>query len=210
MKVLLVNGSPHAEGCTYTALKIVADTLNAEGVETTIFQLGIDPIAPCRHCCSCGKLGKCVVDDKVNEFLAIAGDYDGYIFGSPVHYASAGGGLSAFLDRVFFADSVGRKGLFKLKPGAAIVSARRAGTTAALDQLNKYFLISQMTIVGSRYWNMVHGMKAEHVLKDEEGCQIMRVLGRNMAYQLKCLEAAKAAGVPLPESEKPIATNFVK
>lgn len=208
MKVLLFNGSPHEKGCTYTALKIVSETLNKEGIETEIFHAGIDPIAPCRACGACRKLGKCVINDKVNEFLEKAAESDGFILGSPVHYASASGMTTTFLDRAFFAGMA--KGIFRLKPGAAVVSARRSGTTATLDQINKYFTITEMPIISSRYWNMVHGAKPEQVLEDEEGTQIMRILGKNMAWYLKSMEAAKKAGILPPEREEVHYTNFVR
>ena len=208
MKVLLVNGSPHEKGCTYTALTEVAKALNAEGIETEIFHIGTEPISGCRGCGACRKqkLGRCVIDDIVNEFGAKAKEADGFIFGSPVHYASMGGSLAAFMDRLFY--SAGK--FLRLKPAAAIASARRAGTTATLDIINKYFTISEMPVVSSRYWNMVHGSTPDDVLKDEEGVATMRVLGKNMAYLLKALEAAKAAGIPLPEPEPPVRTNFIR
>jgi multimeric flavodoxin WrbA len=210
MKVLLINGSPHKNGCTYTALEEVMKTLNAEGIDTEIFQVGIKPISGCIACGNCRKLGRCGISDKVNEFLDIAKDYDGYIFGSPVHYASAGGAITSFMDRVFYADSNAGRKTFYLKPAAAVVSARRAGTTAAFDQLNKYFTISEMIVIASRYWNMVHGRTPEDVKQDLEGLQIMRVLGRNMAWFLKCKEAGIKAGVNVPEQEEKIYTNFIK
>jgi multimeric flavodoxin WrbA len=210
MKVLLVNGSPHKDGCTHTALAEVAKTLKKEGIETEIFWVGIKPIIGCIACGKCAKLGRCVFKDPVNEFLDIAKDADGFIFGSPVHYAAASGAITSFLDRVFFADMNSGRGSFYLKPGAAIVSARRAGTTAAFDQLNKYFTIAQMPVISSRYWNMVHGMSPEEVKKDKEGLWTMRVLARNMAFFLKCKEAGLKAGVPLPKLEKGAITNFIR
>ena len=203
MKVLLVNGSPHEKGCTYTALTEVAKILNAEGIETEIFHIGSAPISGCRGCGACKKqkLGKCVVDDIVNVFAAKAKEADGFVFGSPVHYASMGGSLAAFMDRLFYSSG---KDTMRLKPAAAVASARRAGTTATLDIINKYFTISEMPVVSSRYWNMVHGSTPDDVLKDEEGLATMRVLGRNMAYLLKAIEAAKAAGIALPEQEPPV------
>lgn len=210
MKVLLVNGSPHAHGCTYTALNEVAKTLNAEGIETQIFQIGIEPLAGCIACRSCAKTGRCTFSDCVNDFLDLAKDADGFIFGSPVHYAAAGGTITSFMDRVFYTNSLGGRKSFYLKPAAAVVSARRAGTTAALDQINKYFAISEMPIIASRYWNMVHGAKPEDVEKDLEGLQVMRVLARNMAWFLKCKAAGEKAGVPFPEKEASIFTNFVR
>ena len=210
MKVLLVNGSPHPHGCTYTALQEVEGALNAEGIETEIFHIGAKPLSGCTACGECAKLGRCVFDDRVNEFAAIAKEADGFVFGSPVHYASAGGAMTSFMDRLFYSDLCSRSRTFHLKPAAAVVSARRAGTTATLDQLNKYFMISEMPVISSRYWNMVHGSTPEQVREDLEGLQIMRVLGRNMAWHLKCKEAGMKAGVPLPENENRIFTNFVR
>lgn len=205
MKVILVNGSPNEEGCTYTALAEVAAALKKEGVDTEIFQVGRKPVSGCIACFACRKIGKCVIDDLVNVFLEKAKDADGFVFGSPVHYAGASGALTSFMDRAFFASA----GIFRLKPGAAILSARRAGTTAAFDQLNKYFTISEMPVVSSIYWNMVHGWTPDDVAKDLEGLQTMRALGRNMAWLLKCTEAAAKAGISLPESEERIMTNFI-
>ena len=207
MKVILVNGSPIKNGCTFTALSEVEKTLIEEGIETEIFQLGADAISGCRACRACLKLGKCIIDDKVNEFREKAKKADGFVFGSPVHYAAASGAITSFMDRAFFSG----KGVFTFKPAACVLSARRAGTTAAFDQLNKYFTISQMPVISSRYWNMVHGSKAEDVLKDEEGLQTMRMLARNMAWFLKLREAGDKAGVPLPKQEsKTKYTNFIR
>lgn len=210
MKVLLVNGSPHKEGCTYTALTEVAGALNREGITTEIFWLGSKPLSGCLACKTCAEKKQCVFDDKVNEFLDLARDADGFVFGSPVHYAAASGAITSFLDRAFYSDSQAGRQSFYLKPAAAVVSARRAGTTAALDQINKYFSISEMPIVSSRYWNMVHGATPEDVKQDLEGLQIMRVLGKNMAWFLKCKEAASKAGVPLPVREEKLYTNFIR
>jgi multimeric flavodoxin WrbA len=210
MKVLLVNGSPHAKGCTYTALSEVAETLNQEGIETEIFQVGTNPLSGCIACKSCVKTGRCVFDDKVNEFLEIAGNFDGYIFGSPVHYAGASGSITSFMDRVFYTDFNGGRQSFYLKPAACVISARRAGTTATYDQLNKYFGLMQMPIISSQYWNMVHGATPEQVKQDLEGLQIMRTLGRNMAFFLKCKEAGIKSGIPFPERENSIFTNFIR
>ena len=206
MNVLLVNGSPHEQGCTYTALQEVAGALNREGIDTDLFWIGRKPLSGCIACGHCAKVGRCVFDDQVNEFLALAEQADGFIFGSPVHYASAGGAMISFLDRVFYAGSH----RFYLKPGAAVVSARRAGTTAAFDQINKYFTIAQMPVISSRYWNMVHGNTAQEVSQDLEGLYIMRTLGKNMAWFLKCKEAGERAGVPRPVQEERIATNFIR
>jgi multimeric flavodoxin WrbA len=210
MKVILVNGSPNSMGCTYTALEEVANALRSENIETEIFQLGKKAISGCTACRTCQKLLCCTISDKVNEFLDIAKDADGFIFGSPVHYASACGAITSFMDRVFFADLLSGRQTFYLKPAAAVVSARRAGTTATFDQINKYFTISQMPVISSQYWNMVHGAVAEDVLKDIEGLQIMRTLGRNMAWFLKCKESAIKAGIPFPKKEDRVGTNFIR
>lgn len=209
MKVLLINGSPHKEGCTYTALKEMAETLNQEGIDAEIYHIGNDPIAHCRACRACAKLKKCVINDKVNEFLEYARAFDGYVIGSPVHYASAAGGIVPFLDRAFFSDSLAGYKSFILKPATAIASARRAGTTATLDQLNKYFQINQMPIISGRYWNMVHGSNPDEVKQDLEGMQNMRILARNMAYFLKCKEIAAKAGLEAPQQEETVYTNFI-
>ena len=205
MKVLLVNGSPHETGCTYTALCEVEKALNANGIETEIFQLGKKPIEGCRGCAACRKLWKCVIDDSVNEFMEKAEQADGFVFGSPVHYASAGGALVAFMDRLFYSSS--RKLAFK--PAACVVSCRRGGATATFDVLNKYFTINNMPVVSSNYWNEIHGNTAEEAAQDEEGLQTMRVLGNNMAWLIKCIQAGKEAGVE-PVTEKKIWTNFIR
>lgn len=210
MKVLLVNGSPHEKGCTYTALTEVAETLKEEGIDTEIFWIGIKPLTGCTACKSCARTGKCAFNDIVNDFLDIAKDADGFVFGSPVHYAAATGAIKSFMDCAFYTNLLGGRNSFYLKPAAAVLSARRAGTTAAFDQLNKYFTISEMPIVSSRYWNMVHGAKPEDVKKDLEGLQTMRVLARNMAWFLKCKEAGMKAGVQLPMKEESIFTNFIR
>lgn len=208
MKVLLINGSPKAKGCTYTALNEIAKELEKENIETEIFHIGNKPIRGCMACGGCSKndLNKCVFnDDPVNIALEKAKDADGFIFGSPVHYAGASGEITSFLDRFFYAGDG-----FQYKPGAAIVSCRRGGSTAALDQLNKYFTISQMPIVSSQYWNMVHGSTPEQVVQDLEGMQTMRTLGKNMAWLLKCINAGKESGVTLPEKEQRVWTNFIR
>lgn len=206
MKVLLLNGSPNEKGCTYTALTEVANALESCGVETELLWLGREPLAGCSGCGACGKLGKCFHGDVVNAAAEKARACDGLVVGSPVHYAAASGQLTSALDRLFF--SAGSA--LRFKPGAAVVSARRAGTTAALDQLNKYFTINQMPVVSSRYWNMVHGSCPDDVRKDEEGLAVMRTLGRNMAWLLKSIEAGRSAGLELPEQEPPVRTNFIR
>lgn len=209
MKVLLVNGSPHVKGCTYTALKEVGKALNDEGIETEFFHIGTKPLSGCIACRNCQKTGKCVFNDSVNDFVELAKNADGFIFGSPVYYASANGAMVSFMDRVFYSDLCSGGHAFYLKPAACVVSARRAGTTATFDQLNKYFTISQMPIISSKYWNMVHGFTPEDVKKDLEGLQIMRVLGRNMAWFLKCKDAGIKAGISFPRQEDNVSTNFI-
>jgi multimeric flavodoxin WrbA len=210
MKVLLINGSPHKKGCTWTALNEVAKTLKKESIETEIFWIGIKPLAGCTACRTCAKNGRCMFDDTVNEFLNIAKDADGFIFGSPVHFASASGAMTSFMDRTFFTDLQAGTKKFYLKPAAAVVSARRAGTTATFDQLNKYFTIMQMPVISSKYWNMVHGAQPEDVAKDLEGLQTLRILARNMAFFLKCKEAGLKAGVQFPVQEEIVWTNFIR
>ena len=211
MKVLLVNGSPHKNGCTATALREVSNTLEEEGIAVRDFWIGNKPLGGCIGCYQCSEKKRCVFDDAVNEFTALAAEFDGFIFGSPVYYAGINGGMMAFLDRVFFSASEQEPHPFRFKPAAAVVSARRAGTTSAVDQINKYFLQQQMPIISSRYWNMVHGNTPEEVRQDGEGLQIMRMLARNMAWFLRLREAGEKAGVPLPKQEEiRISTNFIR
>ena len=211
MKVLLVNGSPHKEGCTYTALTEVASALNEEGIGSEIYWIGNKPIGGCIGCYQCGAKKQCVFDDQVNEFTQKALEFDGFIFGSPVFYSGMNGSLMSFMDRVFFSASAKDPHPFRFKPAAAVVSARRAGTTSTLDQINKYFLHQQMPVVSSRYWNMVHGNSPDEVRQDEEGMQVMRYLGRNMAWMLKLREAGDKAGIALPKQEETRkSTNFIR
>ncbi len=207
MKVMLINGSPHEHGCTRVALDEVAKELAAQDVESEVFWLGVEPIAGCIGCGACRTTGKgCFRNDIVNAFLAKADEVDGFVFGSPVHWASASGAITSFMDRVFF--SAGGK--LRGKPAACVTVARRAGTTATLDQLLKYFYICGLPIVPSQYWAMVHGAKPEDVAQDQEGLQIMRSLAKYMAWMLKCFAAGKAAGIDLPALEPTIRTNFVR
>jgi multimeric flavodoxin WrbA len=206
MKVMLVNGSPHEKGCTYTALSEVAGALEKQGIETEFFWLGMKPVSGCIGCSACFTTGKCFMDDIVNVFAQRAESADGFVFGSPVHFASASGTITSFMDRAFYS---GRHSLVG-KPAACVVSCRRAGSTATFDQLNKYFTISGMPVVPSQYWNMVHGQNPDEVRKDAEGMQIMRTLGNNMAWLLKCIEAGAKAGITLPEREPGIMTNFIR
>ncbi len=208
MKVLLVNGSPHEHGCTYTAICEVEKALREDGVLTEHFWIGARPIAGCIGCGGCRRNGgRCVFGgDRVDEFVDMIDGCDGFVFGSPVHYASMSGGMTSFMDRVFYSAGAKLRG----KPGAGVVSARRGGTTAALDQLNKYFYITGMPIPTSQYWPMVHGNTPDEAAQDLEGLQIMRLLGHNMAWLLKCIELGRAANVTCPEPEPRVNTNFVR
>ena len=206
MKVLLVNGGPHEKGCTYTALEELSKTLQKNGIETEIIWLGVNPIAGCIGCNACLKTGKCFRNDIVNDFIEKSKEADGFVFGTPVHFASSAGSLTSFMDRVFY----GRGDLFKNKPACCVVSCRRGGATATFDQINKYFSICNMPIVTSQYWNQVHGTNPDEVRKDEEGMQTMRTLGNNMAWLLKCIDVAKKNGVEYPENEKAEKTNFIR
>ncbi len=207
MKVLLVNGSPHKNGSTYVALREIENALNSEGVETSIVWLGTDAISGCIACGYCSRNEKCVKNDMVNEFAQRAKSADGFVFGTPVHYAGASGAITSFLDRLFYSAP---KGTFRHKPAAVITVARRGGTTAAYDQIVKYPAYAEMPIISSNYWNMAHGLTASDVPEDREGIQTMRVLGKNMAYFLKCIEAGKKAGIKAPEAEKKEITNFIR
>lgn len=204
MKVLLINGSPHKEGCTFTALYEVANTLNKNGIETEIYHIGTKPVAGCIACQKCRETGKCVFDDGVNEIGNRLDEFDGIILGSPVYYAGPSGQICSFCDRLFFTNANKMAG----KLAAAVVSCRRGGATASFDRLNKYFTISKMQVVGSQYWNMVHGFTPDDVKKDKEGLQTMRTLGQNMAWLLKCIELGKKNGINRPEYEKVIFTSF--
>ncbi len=207
MKVILINGSPNEKGCTNRALTEVAETLKKEGVESEILWLGKRPVAGCIACGHCKKEGLCVFDDPVNDLARRADSFDALIVGSPVYYAGPSGQVMAFLDRLFY--TAGRKMAGKL--GAAVVSCRRGGASAAFDRLNKYFMMNCMPVVSSQYWNQVHGNTPEEVEKDEEGLQTMRTLARYTAWLLKNIEAGKAQGVSLPAPEQPrLHTNFIR
>ncbi len=205
MKVLLINGSPHEHGCTYTALSEVATTLQKRGIETEILYPGKEPVSGCTACGSCFKTRRCVIKDKVNELIERLNEIDGIVIGSPVYYAAPAGQLTAFLDRLFYASGP----IMARKLGAAVVSCRRGGASAAFDRLNKYFTVSNMPVVSSQYWNQVHGNTPEDVHKDEEGMQTMRMLGENMAWLLYCIEAGRKEGVPEPTYEPKVRTNFI-
>lgn len=206
MKVLLVNGSPHKEGSTNEALLEVKASLEENGVEGEIFWLGTKAISGCIACGGCLETKRCVIDDKVNEFLDKAEDADGFVFGTPVHYAGTSGAISSFMDRVFY----GKGAMFRGKVAASVASCRRAGSVCAFDRLNKYFTINEMPIVSSNYWNIVFGCNKEEAKEDKEGMQIMRILGKNMAWMIKCINLGRENGLPFPMGEEKIATNFIK
>lgn len=206
MKVLLINGSPHQNGCAYTALKTCADTLKKEGIQTEILWLGVLPSAGCIACGACKNTGHCFVDDQVNQVIDMLPNIDGIIVGSPVYYAAPAGQLIAFLDRLFYAAS----GKMDMKPAASVVSCRRGGASAAFEQLNQYFLMNNMPIVPSCYWNQVHGNTPEEVLQDLEGLHTMRTLAKNMAYMLKAFSRARDAGLQLPVRGEKVRTNFIR
>ena len=204
MKALLINGSPNAHGCTYTALTELQHTLEAEGVETELIHVGHKPIRGCIDCGKCGELGRCVFNDEVNEVAAKLAQADAFVIGAPVYYASPAGTAISFMDRLFC--STGRMDK-TMKVGAAVVTCRRGGNASSFDVLNKYFSISRMPIASSQYWNMVYGNTAEEVQQDAEGLQTMRTLGRNMAFLMKSIQLGKEQ-FGLPEREKFIATSF--
>ncbi len=205
MKVLLINGSPHANGCTYTALCEVEKELNKSDIETEIIHVGNKDIRGCIACGNCRKNGKCVFDDMVNEVAPKFTECDGIVVGSPVYYASANGNLVSFMDRLFYSNACDKN----MKVGAAVVSARRGGCSSTFDELNKYFTIAGMPVASSQYWNSVHGNTPEEVLKDEEGLQVMRTLGKNMAFLVKSIALGKEK-YGLPEKEAKVATNFIR
>ena len=207
MNVLLINGSPHKDGCTNAALAEMAKALNESGIETTIFHLGSAPVGGCVGCGGCGKKGECVFGGPVVEFVRKAKTADGFVFGSPVHYAAASGNMTSFLDRAFYSADAD---VFRFKPAAVVTAARRGGTTAAYEQLLKYPGISHMPIVSSQYWNMVHGANAQDGEQDLEGLQTMRARGRTRAWLLHCIEAGKVAGIEYPALEPFQRTNFIR
>lgn len=205
MKVLLINGSPKEKGNTAFALEQMAEVFAAENIETETIQVGSQLIRGCQGCGACYKLGKCVIDDMVNEAAEKLAQADGMVVGSPVYYASPNGTLISFLDRLFYSNSAD----LRMKVGASIVCARRGGTTAAMDVLNKYFTISQMPVASSTYWNIIHGAKPGQAAEDAEGIRTMRNLAKNMAYMMKAFAAAKDT-VALPENEPKAFTNFIR
>lgn len=206
MKVLLINGSPNKQGCTYTALHEVEMTLQANGIETELLYLGKKPIAGCIACGNCAKTGHCFRDDIVQDIQKRLDEFDGIIIGSPVYYSAPTGQLISFLNRLFYGTEKRMAG----KLGASVVSFRRGGASATFEQLNQYFTICNMPIVSSQYWNSVHGFTPDDVRKDQEGLQTMRVLGQNMAWLLKCIECGREAGIGKPEYEPRVRTHFIQ
>ena len=205
MKVILINGSPNAKGCTYTALEEVSKTLKSEGIETEIIHVGHKDIRGCIGCRQCKTKGKCVFNDIVNDIAPKFKECDGIVIGSPVYFASANGTLVSFIDRLFYSMTADKT----MKVGAAVVSCRRGGNSATFDELNKYFTISQMPIASSQYWNMVHCNSPEEVQQDLEGLQTMRTLGKNMAFLIKSIQLGKKE-FGLPEKEEHKFTNFIR
>lgn len=205
MKVLMINGSPHAAGCTFTALSEMRKVFEEEGIETEIVQVGNKPARGCVACGACGKTGKCAFEDIVNELAQKFFECDGLVVGSPVYYASANATLVAVLDRLFMSARFDKT----MKVGAAVCSARRGGLTATFDELNKYFFISGMPVASGQYWNGVHGSTAEQASRDEEGMQMMRTLARNMSFLMKSIALGKDK-YGLPEKEAAIRTNFIR
>lgn len=192
MKVLMVNVSPYEKGCTHTALRHVAVALEQQGVETQIYWIGNRAVQGCMDCGACSRMHRCVIQDRVNEFRELAQGCDRYVFGTPVYYTGMSGSLKAFMDRLFFSDLWGGCHTFTRKPAASVITARRAGTTSAYDQLNKYYGHCQMPIISSTYWNLAYGMQPEEIEADAEGIYTLENLGRNMAWFLRCIEAGRA------------------
>lgn len=206
MRVLMLNGSSNMKGNTFCALSYIGEQLQKEGIEYEIFQIGGAPVRDCIGCGRCSESGCVFTDDKVNAFVAKAKEADGFIFGTPVYYAHPSGRVLSFLDRVFYSS----RNVFAYKPGASVAVARRAGTTASFDVMNKYFGISQMPVAGATYWNVIHGMRPGEVESDGEGIQTMRNLAKNMAWMMKCFEKGREAGIALPDTEKTVRTNFIR
>ena len=207
MKVLLVNGSPHQTGTTNRALEEMVEIFHQEGIDTEIHWIGSGAVSGCRACGACGKIGHCVIDDQVNEFNRKAAEADGFIFASPVYYASSNASMNAFMDRIFFSALCSHSNIYYLKPAASVSTARRAGTITTIDQMNKYYQLMEMPIISSSYWNEYHGHFGD--TEDEEGLQTLRTLARNMTWFLRIKEAGK--DVPLPQKEeKHMQTNFMR
>ncbi len=212
MKVLMLNGSHNQNGSTRAGLDEMAKVFSAEGVETEIITVGGKPVADCIGCGKCAELKRCVfANDAVNDFREKAKTSDGFVFGTPVYYAHPSGRVISFLDRVFFASLMGDGyAPFLHKPAASIIVARRAGTSASFDVMNKYLGTSQMIAIGSTYWNEFHALTSNDVPGDPEGLQTLRNLARNMVYVMRCLKAGRDAGIHEPENESAVLTNFVR
>ncbi|MBR1870833.1 MAG: flavodoxin family protein [Kiritimatiellae bacterium] len=212
MKVLMLNGSFNPDGSTNAGLEIMAKTFAAEGVDSEIVTVGAKPVADCIACGKCKDLGRCVfAGDAVNEFAAKAKDAEGFVFGTPVYYAHPSGRVLSFLDRLFFSSRLADNyAAFRHKPVASIVVARRAGTSAAYDVMNKYAGIAQMLCVGSTYWNDFHALVKDDVPHDGEGVQTLQNLARNMVYVMKCIKAGREAGIVPPVADDSVITNFVR
>lgn len=207
MKVLLLNGSPQIKGSTNRALSQIAKYLEEEGIESEIFYLGAKPVRDCIGCGKCSQTGKCIFDDDiVNELIEKAKDFDGFVFGTPVYYAHPSGLIQSVLDRAFYAGGIN----FRYKPACAVAIARRSGTTASLDVLNKYFTINSMPVVSSQYWNNAFGRVASDLEQDKEGMQIMQVIAYNMSWLLKCIELGKQKGITPKKIQERIYTNYVR
>ncbi len=202
MKVMLVNGSPNREGCTYVALRQIQKTLKEENIGSDIYRIGHKDIRGCIDCRKCSELGQCMYEDEVNEFVLKAEEYDGYIFGGPVYYGTVNPTLTNFMTRVFFSSFFGGKKIFRLKPAAAVASARRAGTMTAIDTINRFFTWGEMPIISSTYWNVIYGTNAKEALEDLEGLKTMSILAKNMAWFLKIKELSLKEGIPLPQPTK--------
>lgn len=206
MKVLLINGSPHENGCVFTDLTEIATQLSKNGVDSEIFWIGEGDVTGCRGCGSCKKNGRCAIDDDINRIGARIDEFDGIVVGAPVYYSGPAGQVTAWLDRFFY--TYGRK--LDGKVGASIVNARRGGNSASFERLNQYFLISNMIVPGSQYWNLSHGLVPDDVRQDEEGLQTMRTLADNIAWILKCIDAGRKAGIERPAREPRQVTSFVR
>lgn len=206
MKVLMLNGSPKANGNTNAALLEVGRTLENEGISYEIFQMGGKPVSDCIGCGQCSEKGCVFTDDDVNEFIAKAKEADGFVFGTPVYYAHPSGRILSFLDRAFYAGGAA----FRFKPGASVAVARRGGSSASFDCLNKYFGIAQMPVVSSTYWNMVYGRVPGEAEQDLEGMQTMQNLAKNMAWMMKCFELGRKNGIALPDTSAVVRTDFIR
>jgi len=206
LKVLAINGSPNKDGCTYTAIRLMADELEKQGIEVEIVHVGNKVIRGCTACNACSKMEdkKCIFDDIVNECIEKSKEIDGIIIGSPVHYSGIAGTMKSFLDRFFYAGKH-----LQYKVGSAVASLRRSGGVDTFHQLNNYFNLANVIITPSHYWNVIHGSNAQEVMQDKEGVQIMKTLGQKMAWLMKSIDNSKDE-IPLPQIEKRVWTNFIR